>query len=164
MVFKSSLKTLTRIKLSTHYKFAISLKSPNKKECVQHLLPVQVPFTSKNHQIILNISVKRFCESGMFVARKPLKPVRFYEFYRRPNQNPIEHSRWSFFAKIVNDFQQLTVFAKKLHCRYLTKYASVYLRENHRKFTFFRCCSLYAKPVNSSTVIDVCCYLFWLAL
>lgn len=85
MVFKSSLKTLTRIKLSTHYKFAISLKSPNKKECVQHLLPVQVPFTSKNHQIILNISVKRFCESGMFVARKPLKPVRFYEFYRRPN-------------------------------------------------------------------------------
>ena len=80
MVFKSSLKTLTQIKLSAHYKFAISLKSPNKKECIQHLLPVQVPFTSKNHQIILNR--KDFVKAECLL---PLKPVRFYEFYRRPN-------------------------------------------------------------------------------
>ena len=32
-------------------------------------------------------------------------------------QNPVGHLRWSLFAKIVNGFQLLTIFAKKLHCR-----------------------------------------------
>ena len=33
-------------------------------------------------------------------------------------QNPIKSLWWSFFAKIVNDFQLLTVFAKKSHQKY----------------------------------------------
>ena len=32
-------------------------------------------------------------------------------------RNPIKRLWWSFFANIVNDFQLLTIFAKKLHHR-----------------------------------------------
>ena len=35
-------------------------------------------------------------------------------------RNPIKSLWWNVFAKIVNDFQQLTIFAKKLHRRYST--------------------------------------------
>ena len=33
-------------------------------------------------------------------------------------ENTVEHVRWSFFAKIVNNFQPLTIFAEKLHLRF----------------------------------------------
>ena len=33
-------------------------------------------------------------------------------------RNPIKSLWWSFFAKVVNDFYLLTLFAKKLHHRY----------------------------------------------
>ena len=33
---------------------------------------------------------------------------------------PVEHLLWRFFAKIVNGFKPLDIFAKKLHCRCLS--------------------------------------------
>ena len=46
--------------------------------------------------------------------------------FQRRIQNPVEHVRWSFFAKIVNSFQPLTIFVKSsiLDVRLGFEYAS----------------------------------------
>ena len=35
-------------------------------------------------------------------------------------QKLVEHLRWSYFAKTLNDFELLTILAKKLHLRFTT--------------------------------------------
>ena len=35
-------------------------------------------------------------------------------------QKPVEHLRWSLFAKIVNSFQPFIILAEKLHRQYST--------------------------------------------
>ena len=36
--------------------------------------------------------------------------------------NPVEHLRWRFFVKIVNNLKLLSIFAKKLYCRCSTRF------------------------------------------
>ena len=44
----------------------------------------------------------------------------FSVYLQRRIQNPVEHLQQSFFAKILNGYELLTIFAKKLHRRCLT--------------------------------------------
>ena len=63
-----------------------------------------------------------------FSPRAWILPVVFVE-------STIEHLRWNFFAKLVNGWNHVTIFAKKFHrrCSNCSKYASAYVSKK-----FFR--------------------------
>ena len=60
---------------------------------------------------MIRIKTKTFTEMGKYL----LNDYFFDSIAKSGIQNPIKSLWWSFFGKIVNDFQLLTVFAKKHH-------------------------------------------------
>ena len=58
---------------------------------------------------------------NLFIKEKivfihPLLSSVKYVVVQKRIYNAVKHLRWTFFATIINGFQPLTIFAKKLHC------------------------------------------------